>query len=79
VIDRTTEWVSELPAVASAQDMFALVSRLRFVLEDPRQLISNCVADFVIDRLCEHDGRPERVEIPGFSEAAYPGKSSTGR
>ena len=24
VIDRTTEWVSELPAVASAQDMFAL-------------------------------------------------------
>jgi len=79
VIDRTTEAVSELPAVSSAKDMFALVSRLRFVLEDPRQLISNCVADYVIDRLCECDCRPERVEIPGFTDVAYPAKSPAGR
>ena len=78
VVDRATEAVSELPAVSSAQDMFALVSRLRFVLEDPRQLISNGVADFIIDRLCAHDGRPERVEIPGFSDVAYPAKSTPG-
>ena len=79
VVDRSTEAVSELPAVASAQDMFALVSRLRFVLEDPRQLISNCVADFMIDQLRAHDFRPERVEIPGFSDVAYPAKSAPGR
>ncbi len=76
VIDRTTEAVSELPRVSSAQDMFALVSRLRFVLEDPRQLISNCVADYVIDQLCEHDCRPELVEIPGFTGVAYSAISS---
>jgi hypothetical protein len=79
VVDRATEAVSELPAVTSAQDMFALVSRLRFVLEDPRQLISNCVADFMIDQLCAHDFRPERVEIPGFSDVAYPAKFTPGR
>ena len=66
VVDRATEAVNELPAVASAHDMFALVSRLRFVLEDPRQLISNCVADVMIDQLFTHDSRPEKVEIPDF-------------
>lgn len=74
-VDRATEAVSELPAVASAQDMFALVSRLRFVLEDPRQLISNCVADVMIDQLFVHDSRLEKVEISGFSNVAYPAKS----
>ena len=62
-VNRAVEAVSELPAVASAQDMFALVSRLRFVLEDPRQLISNCVADVMIDQLFAHDCRPEKVRI----------------
>lgn len=75
VIGRETKTVNELPAVSSAQDMFAFVARLRFVLEDPRQLISNCVADYIIDRLCEHDCRPELVEIPGFSNVAYPAKA----
>lgn len=70
-IDRSTKEVSELPAVSSADDLFALVSRLRFVLEDPRQLISNCVADFVIDQLCACDCRPERVEIPGFTKVDH--------
>jgi hypothetical protein len=71
-VDRKTKAIHELPAVTSAKDMFALVSRLRFVLEDPRQLISNCVADFMIDQLCANDGRPDDVEIPGFSSIAYP-------
>ncbi|WP_436644367.1 DUF5624 domain-containing protein [Microbaculum sp. FT89] len=77
-VNRATESVSELPPVTSPSDMFAFVSRLRFVLEDPRQLISNCVADYVIDRLCEHDCRPELVEIPGLSNVAYPGKHEPG-
>jgi hypothetical protein len=77
IIDHGTATVNELPAISSAQDMFTFVTRLRFVLEDPRQLISNCVADYVIDRLCEHDYRPERVEIPGFTDVAYPTKAST--
>jgi hypothetical protein len=77
-VDRTTEAIHELPAVTSSKDMFALVSRLRFVLEDPRQLISNCVADFIIDQLCVNDGRPEDVEVPGFSDIAYPVATSSG-
>ncbi len=74
----TTRAIHELPAVTSAKDMFALVSRLRFVLEDPRQLISNCVSDFMIDQLCANGGRAEDVEIPGFSDIAYPAPNSSG-
>jgi hypothetical protein len=73
-VDRSTKVVNELPAMSAPPDMFTFVSRLRFVLEDPRQLISNCVADYVVGRLCEHDCRPELVEIPGFSNVAYPKK-----
>ncbi len=70
-VDRRTDVIHELPVVTSAEDVFGLVSRLRFVLEDPRQLISNCVADLMIDQLCANDCQPENVRIPGFSDVAY--------
>ena len=48
------------------------ITRLRFVMEDPRQLLSNCVAHFVIDQLCENGVRPELVVVPGFTNVVYP-------
>jgi hypothetical protein len=50
----------------------AAITRLRFVMEDPTQLLSNSVAHFVIDQLCEHNNQPELVVIPGFSKVSYP-------
>jgi len=34
---------SDMPKIHSADDMLAMVTRLRVVLEDPRQLLSGCV------------------------------------
>jgi hypothetical protein len=60
----------------TSDDISTLIARLRFVLEDPRQLVSNCIADFMIDRLYECGFRPDHVFIPGFSDVVYPVQSS---
>jgi hypothetical protein len=51
---------------------------LRFVMEDPRQLLSNAVAQYVIDQLCENGLRPESVVIPGFTNVSYPVRANPG-
>jgi Domain of unknown function (DUF5624) len=48
-----------------------LVAQLRLVLEDPRQLLSNVAANYVIDQLAASDNDPSRVFIPGFSDIDY--------
>jgi hypothetical protein len=45
-------------------------------MEDPTQLLSNCVADYIVDQLQDNGNRPDRVEIPGFTNVTYPGPSS---
>lgn len=72
VVGLNTKVVTELPRVQSPDDRFALVTRLRMVLEDPRQLVSNCVAGYMLDQLHAHGNRPSEVVIPGFSNVAYP-------
>jgi hypothetical protein len=72
VIEPTTKSLHAMPRLRYPDDRVTAVTRLRFVMEDPTQLLSNSVAHFVIDQLREHDNRPERVVIPGFSNVSYP-------
>jgi len=72
VIDANTQTLSAMPRLRTPDDRFTAITRLRFVMEDPRQLLSNSVAHYVIDQLCENGYRPELVVIPGFTNVAYP-------
>ncbi len=74
MVNPNTRIVSELPGVQSPDDRFALVTRLRMVLEDPRQLVSNCVAGYMFDQLSAHGNRPSQVVIPRFTNVSYPPK-----
>lgn len=60
-----------LPAIKSLGDHAACVARLRRIMEDPQQLLSNCVADYIIDELRRCNYRPEDVQIPGFTNVNY--------
>jgi len=64
--------ISEMPVIHSAADMHALVTRLRVVLEDPRQLLSGCVTDFAVASLAAADNDPTRVVVPGLTGVRYP-------
>jgi hypothetical protein len=72
VIEPTTRTLHAMPRLRSPDDRVTAITRLRFVMEDPTQLLSNSVAHFVIDQLCEHNNRAELVVIPGFSKVSYP-------
>jgi hypothetical protein len=75
VIEPTTKSLHAMPRLRSPDDRFTAITRLRFVMEDPTQLLANSVAHFVIDQLCEHNNQPELVVIPGFSKVSYPTRS----
>jgi hypothetical protein len=68
---RVTE-VTEMPVIHSASDMWAMVTRLRVLLEDPRQLLSGCVTDFAVASLAAADNDPARVVVPGLTGVHYP-------
>lgn len=72
VVDPETRTVSEIPMVRSVHDRRAIVTRLRYVMEDPSQQIAMAGSQFMIDQLCANGNRPERVEIPGFTHVDYP-------
>jgi len=40
-------------------------------VEDPQQLLSNCVADYVVDELRRNGNRPEAVPVPGFTNVSF--------
>ena len=65
------EAMHDMPPIASIEDRAACVARLRRIMEDPRQLLSNCVADYVVEQLRRHGNRPEAVPVPGFSDLEY--------
>ena len=73
-----TVTVSEMPAVTGPTDWFALTSRLRLVLEDPRQLLSGAVTDFAAQQLVDHDNDPSKLFIPGLDGEPYPLSTATG-
>ncbi|HSX59843.1 MAG TPA: DUF5624 domain-containing protein [Tahibacter sp.] len=66
VVAPATSVVHVPPRAASADDLFAFVARLRFMMEDPTQLLSSTVATYVLDQL--RAGRaPEAIDIPGLA------------
>jgi hypothetical protein len=71
-ITEDTTTVHEKPAVRDADDWFALTTRLRVVMEDPRQLLSGAVTDYASRQLIEQDNRPSAVTVPGLDGEPYP-------
>ena len=62
---------SDMPPIASIDDRDACVARLRRIMEDPTQLLSNCVADYVVEQLRLHGNRPQQVAVPGFTDLDF--------
>ncbi|HEY1818683.1 MAG TPA: DUF5624 domain-containing protein [Trebonia sp.] len=60
------------PALNGPDDWFALVTRLRVVMEDPRQLLSGAVTDFASSELVRHGNDPSAVTVPGLDGEPYP-------
>ena len=71
-IDAATASVGTLPAVERPDDWLALTTRLRVVLEDPRQLLSGAVTDYASRQLVQHANRPSAVTVPGLDGEPYP-------
>jgi hypothetical protein len=76
VIDASTRSISEMPAVRSPDDRRAVMTRLRFVMEDPAQQLANSVAPYIVDQLCDNDNRPADVIVAGFTNVTYPRRFS---
>jgi hypothetical protein len=72
VSDPAVTEVSEMPVVHTPDDMHSLVTRLRVVLEDPRQLLSGAVVDLAVAALAEADWDPTKVVVPGLTGVHYP-------
>ena len=72
VVDADTRSVTQIPTVRSADDRRAIVTRLRFVMEDPGQQLANAGAQFIVDQLCDNGNRPEAVVVPGLTGVRYP-------
>ncbi|MDX6356020.1 MAG: hypothetical protein QOF98_2923 [Streptomyces sp.] len=70
--DESTAEVGEMPQVRSPQDWFAMTTRLRLVLEDPRQLLSGAVSDFAAQQLIAQDNDPKAITVPGLDGEPYP-------
>jgi len=76
VIDASTRSIGEMPAVRSPDDRRAVMTRLRFVMEDPAQQLANSVAPYIVDQLCDSDNRPADVIVAGFTNVTYPRRFS---
>jgi hypothetical protein len=72
VVDEDTEVVNAMPVVRSVHDRRAIVTRMRYVMEDPAAQIATAGSQFVLDQLSANGNRPELVELPGFSYTTYP-------
>jgi hypothetical protein len=67
-----TAWVHEKPAVHGPDDWLALTTRLRVVLEDPRQLLSGAVTDYASRQLVDNANEPLAITVPGLDGEPYP-------
>ena len=67
-----THTVHQMPAVSGPADWFAMTTRLRVVMEDPRQLLSGAVTDYASTQLVLNANRPEAVTVPGLDDEPYP-------
>jgi hypothetical protein len=67
-----TATISAKPALSGPGDWFALVTRLRVVMEDPTQLLSGAVTDYASSELVAHGNDPSAVTVPGLDGEPYP-------
>ena len=67
-----TQRLGEMPRIAGPDDIRTMTTRLRLVMEDPRQLLSGCVTDFAAEQLRATDNDPARVVVPGLDDVDYP-------
>ncbi|GAA5038012.1 hypothetical protein HNP84_003245 [Thermocatellispora tengchongensis] len=72
VTDPAVTQVAGMPRIGSVRDMRAMVTRMRVVLEDPRQLLSSCVTDFAMASLAAAGNDPAKVAVPGLTGVRYP-------
>lgn len=70
--------VDSMPAISSPTDWLAMTTRLRVVLEDPRQLLSGAVTDYAAELLIAADNDPLAVTVPGLDGEPYPGTTNRG-
>ena len=64
--------VPEKPALAGPDDWLGLNTRMRVVMEDPRQLLSGAVTDYASLQLVRSDNDPSAVTVPGLDGEPYP-------
>jgi hypothetical protein len=76
VIGPGTASVTAKPALSGPDDWFALVTRLRVVMEDPTQLLSGAVTDYASSELVAHGNDPSAVTVPGLDGEPYPKTTS---
>jgi len=70
-----TRSVSAPPRLTTADDLFSFVARLRFVMEDPTQLLSGSVASYVLGQLALGKA-PADVAVPGLTGVTCPPSAS---
>ncbi len=61
-----------MPQIGGPEDWRAFNTRMRVIMEDPRQLLAGCVVDYAVDELQAHHNRPENVVVPGLDGTDYP-------
>ena len=66
-----TQRLGEMPRISGADDIRTMTTRLRLVMEDPRQLLSGCVTDFAAEQLRATGNDPARVVVPGLDGVDY--------
>ncbi len=71
-ISSTSSVITDRPRIKAPDDWFALVTRLRLVMEDPRQLLSGAVTDYAAEMLIAHDNNPLSITVPGLDGEPYP-------
>jgi hypothetical protein len=72
VIDDTTSELSEMPRILGPDDLRTMTTRLRLVMEDPRQLLSGSVTDYAAAQLRDTGNNPAAVVVPGLDGYTYP-------
>ncbi|KIX97186.1 uncharacterized protein Z520_07300 [Fonsecaea multimorphosa CBS 102226] len=75
-VTETTTEVSEMPQIRGPDDWLTMTTRLRIVLEDPRQLLSGCVTDYAAEQLRQCDNDLQKVIIPGLDSYDYASASA---
>jgi hypothetical protein len=72
VVGKDTRELSEMPLIRGFDDMLTMTTRLRLVIEDPRQLLSGCVTDYAVEQLRQNGNNPATVVVPGLDHYTYP-------